>query len=187
MIVGVSRRVRLALGASVIAIAAAGIGVAGGAVFAASAHSRASVVQGATTSGAITKETLKATYVEDGDAGATESAETYLPIDPVDTISCPAAKGHTCTVEMTISLEASSPTGHAGNDLAVPWKINGTFTGLDGPWLGETSTDETQSEYVYSDFEHGLTPGNHTVQAFAFSLYGIDIADWSITYEVFLP
>ena len=181
----VNRGVRLALGAGVFAIVGASVGVAGSAL-AASGHSQTRAVHNVpATPAAFAKETLEATYIEHGDSSTAEAAG-FFPIDPSHSIKCGAKAGKTCTIEINASVEGGDTTT-ASNQVALPWEIDGTFVGLGGPYIGETAADGSFSEFTYSDFQQGVTPGTHTVQVFGYSTNGLTLAYWSITYQVFQP
>jgi hypothetical protein len=182
----VNRRVRLALGAAVFVLVAAGVGVARSSVLAASGRSAASVLQRTPEApAAFAKEALKATYIEHGTSGRTESGGAFTAIDPGGSVTCGAKAGKTCTVQVNMSIQLGGSTD-TGNRVAFWWKV-GSSGANNATFVGETLTDADFTNFSYSDFVQGVTPGTYPVQSFVSSDDGVTVEYWTITYQVFEP
>lgn len=135
----------------------------------------------------LTNEVLKATYVESGNPDTSLPASTEVAIDPVNTIKCPAAAGGTCTITDTVSLQEYNGPAYGDNYMAAPWQVNGTTVGLGGPFFTVAPSDGGYAGGTWTDFDHGVTPGKHHVQTFAYSDDGANLGYWTITYSVYEP
>jgi hypothetical protein len=189
------RRVRWLVGASAIAVTV-GIGLGTGAF--GSGESAAATKQAPPRSTAATphkiapatslsKEVLEATYVESGTGGASLPADTYVAIDAIHKITCPAPAGKTCTFTDTVSIQEGDGPDDTNNYIAAPWEVDGNDAGESGPFFASAPTDGGYAGGTWTDAEYNLAPGKHKVQTFAFSVDGANLENWTITYNVYEP
>jgi hypothetical protein len=186
-----SRIVASALAAT--AVVGLGVSAMGNTVFAATAQSRppAEVVPSQTNPAAAQpasvgtkKQTLVGTYIESGNGdGETLSPETQVALDPLNRVTCPS--GETCTITDTISVQLVDHNKDVSSLYCMPWQVDGTPAGEQGPFVGETSTDGLLTGDTWTDQQPGVAAGKHTVQSFVFSQKGASLASWTVTYSVY--
>ncbi len=137
---------------------------------------------------ALKKEVLEGSYVESGDPFESIPAGSLTTaIDPLNKIKCPAPAGKTCTIEDTVSLQEGEGPDDADNLMAAPWQVDGTFVGEGGPFFTSAPADGAFAGGTWTDIDEGVTPGNHKVQTFAYSIDGATLGYWTITYNVYEP
>jgi hypothetical protein len=191
-----SWRVRSLVGASALAVTAAvglGTGGFGGIVFAAAKQAPQSTTMTGSHSvntpvSTPTKETLVATYVEEGDSDTTIPSATLTPIDAVNKIKCPAASGQTCTIVDTASIQEASSTGDADNYIADAAEIDGTqFDDIGGGFYTAAPADGSYGGGTWTETNPEVSAGAHKLQTFAYSEFGATLGVWTITYQVYEP
>jgi hypothetical protein len=199
-----TRRWRTLIGASVIAAAVAtvaGTGVLGsGASAATGRHAGAETAAAAVAATAKSspaaipaltpKEVLEATYMETANPGSTLAANTDEPMDGLHTITCPAPTGKTCTIMDTVSIQEGYGGGAENNQIAAPWQLDGNLAGAQGALFSTLPADASNGNYAggtWVDFQHGVTPGKHKIQTFAYSEGGAMLLRWAVTYTVYEP
>src|ERR1700722_18184673 len=182
---------RSLVGASTIALSAAGAlgatAAAGGAgapteassVGAMADHASAPVSPLAPVT--ATKLTLLGTYVESASPGSSVPASALTPIDQVNKLTCPSS--HTCTITATISVQLGGPAT-AGNAFFTPWMINGVLVGEHGPSLGEVPSDGFLVGGTWTDQQTGVT-GKAKVQSFVQVDDGAPLDNWTVTYNIY--
>jgi hypothetical protein len=188
-----SWRFKSIVGVSTIGFSAAialGVTGVGSDVFAAGTSGSPSVVTPSQSNGAnvqpfapgAKKLTLLGTYVESGEGGSL-AASTLTAIDSVNKLTCPA--GQTCTITDTISVEMAAATTDASDQFASAWQLDGSYTGEEGPYIGELPTDQKYVGGTWTDRESGVSAGKHTVQSFAYAEDGASLGNWTVTYCIY--
>ena len=147
-----------------------------------SRHPQASSGQTSQTKAQPTRNALYRSYfTQADDIGLYEDSDEDLPLDSLTTIVCPSAGGCTLEIEQSISV--------GGVDSEDNWcgpfvQVDGNWTNY-GPPAGETPTDESFM-LTGSIQTTTLKKGNHTVQSFIYSYYGLYVWSYHITYRVYV-
>jgi hypothetical protein len=92
-----------------------------------------------------------------------DATRNFAPaIIPAPRANCPS--GETCT----ISLQLIDHNNDLGKLERCPWKLGGNDTAEQGPFIGQTLTDNRLSGGTLTDQESGVTAGKHAVPSFVF-------------------
>jgi hypothetical protein len=103
-----------------------------------------------------------------------------LAIDPLTSISCPAAIGKTCTIEAEIYLQAQSNTG---GRIALTFALDGTK--LSSPFVGTLTSNFAM--FSWPPTARTVSRGNHTVQSFLNTDFSGNSGSYNINYRVYVP
>lgn len=131
---------------------------------------------------ALTKHTLKGTYVSTGYFGANVGAG-FTPIDAVNTVACPGTSGN-CLLQADQWIQAGG-SGTPDNSVAICFYVDNNP--VDGCFFnGDTLTNGHYTQYTTS---HGITVahGNHTVQTILFTSAGAFVGTFTSKYQVYKP
>jgi hypothetical protein len=103
-----------------------------------------------------------------------------LAVDPLTSITCPAAIGKTCTIEAEIYLQAQSNTG---GRIALTFALDGTK--LSSPYVGTLTSNFAM--FSWPPTARTVSRGNHTVQSFLNTDNAGNSGSYNINYRVYVP
>jgi hypothetical protein len=126
-------------------------------------------------------EALKATYISNGDLGATLGSGDQ-PVDAVHTVKCAAA----CTIQADGWIEAGAES-NAFNEVALCFYVDGSLVNGTCYWSGEVPADSSYVQATSSIVAPGLAAGSHKVQMHLYTFYGAFVGYYNINYRVYKP
>jgi hypothetical protein len=132
----------------------------------------------------IAATVLKKTYISSGSPFLSVPGDTFTPLDPGTTVTCPGPG--TCTLVVD-AWATSGGNSAAGNNRALVLYVDGVASGFGGAFLGEDATDGSFSAMTDLDAPVKIKAGKHTVSISAFSVLGDTVAFYRTIYKVYKP
>jgi hypothetical protein len=146
-----------------------------------------SPAQGATASSSaalsLANRVLKKSYIN-SDSGLVAVGAGFQAVDGPTNVNCPGTSG-VCVIEADQHLQVIS--GVSGNRWAICTAVDGNFMADPlCPFLGIATTSNFEAR-SFTQTQHGVSFGNHTVQTFVYSDAGLSRSIYEITYRVYKP
>jgi len=136
--------------------------------------------------GVAVSHSVKGIYLASGtDNGASFPGNyTLTAVDTPISVSCPDPSG-TCTIQADhwVEMQGSS----LSNEAAVCLAVDGVFDNNCGFLEDKIPPDLSWLQVTSSHATSGVRPGTHTVQTFAESTNGMNVAYFNINYRVYKP
>jgi hypothetical protein len=133
------------------------------------------------------KEVLESTYNEHGVFNSHGiPAETYTAIGAPLTVVCTGTTG-TCSIQADMWIQ-NGGSNTVDNQNIVCLYVDGTASQFCQLWSGRSPADGGYSQATSSERISGLKPGNHKVQTYFLSHFGVaDVAYYNYNYRVYKP
>jgi hypothetical protein len=135
---------------------------------------------------AAVSHSVKGIYLSSGtDNGASFPGNyTLTAVDSPQSVVCPGTSG-TCTIQADHWVEMQGST--LSNEAAVCLAVDGVFDNNCGFFEDKIPPDSSWLQVTSSHAMSGVRPGTHTLQTFAESTYGMNVAYFNINYRVYKP
>lgn len=135
---------------------------------------------------AAVNHSLQRTYISSGtDNGASfPGSFVFTAVDSPQSVSCPGTSG-TCTIQADHWVEMQGST--TSNEAAVCLAVDGVFDSNCGFLEDKIPPDLSWLQVTSSHAMSGVHLGTHTVQTFAGSTNGMNVAYFNINYRVYRP
>jgi hypothetical protein len=131
------------------------------------------------------KEKLASTYIDAAYLNGSLSVGTQrTAIGPVLTINCPFTT--TCTVQADQFIQVGGDL-QAGDEFTIGFYLDGSYV-ADEQQAGQPPTDGLYTAGAVSEYQTGVTPGNHTVQPYIYSVFGkAKVYNYNVNFRVYTP
>ena len=156
--------------------------VLAGVAFAQATHKSAAPAAQFPTSG---PHMLKATYVSSGSLNVKVLPAGDMPVDAVQTITCPGTTG-TCLIQADAWVQVGE-SGTAGNEVALSLFVDGKEVNATGFYGSEIPLDYNWIQTSTSISVAGIPVGVHHVQMHMYTDFGASANYYNINYKVFKP
>ena len=108
----------------------------------------------------------------------------YQPVDPPLTAPCAASGGCTIGIEQHVQVGLNYT---ANNRWAMCTQVDGNFIHTPGcPFQGLMPTDGFYVVGAFAQQAH-VTQGNHVLQTFVYTDFGVQVETYSVIYRVYNP
>jgi hypothetical protein len=129
---------------------------------------------------------VKGVYLSSGtDSGAFfPGGYVFTAVDNPQSVFCPGTSG-TCTIQADHWVEVQGST--TSNEAEVCLAVDGVFDNNCGFLEDKIPPDLSWLQVTSSHAMSGVHLGTHTVQTFAASTFGMNVAYFNINYRVYKP